>query len=546
MKHQTISRLFLRSLLPVILTACGWNKPAATPTIPLPTSTTASTLSVIPTQTATRPPTTLPTLPVERRGNIQPWPTSTPEEQGMDSAKLAAMLRAVRKDGRNIHSILVARHGVLVLEVYFPPFDRETPHNLYSCTKSVTSAAVGLAQRDGLITSINSSASSYFPDVTLDDKDKQAITLKHLLTMSSGLEWSEPLRSGLSDNWAITDSASPADYFFSRPIAAQPGEMFNYNTGGSHLLSMIVADATDETAADYVERALFAPLGIDRYVWQKDTTGHTLGGSGLALAPADMLRFGQLYLQKGAWEGKQILSEEWVEESTQPHISVNNGIKYGYQWWVRSNEIYNALGWGGQQIIILPKQDMVAVFTAGIRDASWNTYDDLLNRYLILAARSNSPLPPNPTAVSRLKEQIETITLPAAQATPGLPPMAKKISGKTYVDLNGSHGWSTFTFTFDRLDVAALELMYGDKSEQFTAMLGLDGLYRVTDTHNYGPIALKGYWKDEKTFVLTQQFLREAERITMEMTFNGDEIKRVSRWTVEDHSEESDAVLLNR
>jgi CubicO group peptidase (beta-lactamase class C family) len=546
MKHQIITRLFIHTLLPVFLTACGLTNSAATPTVPIPTATTPPTLTAVPTQTATQPPTPTPTFPVEQRGKVQQWSTSTPEEHGMDSARLATMLRVIQKDGRNIHSILVARNGVLVLEVYFPPFDRETPHNLYSCTKSVTSTAVGLALRDNLIASIDTPASSFFPDVTLDDEGKQAITLKHLLTMSSGLEWSEPLRSGLSDNWALTDSNSPADYFFNRPVAAQPGEMFNYNTGGSHLLSMIVADAAGVAAVDYVERALLAPLGIDRYMWQKDSTGHTLGGSGLALAPADLLRYGQLYLQRGVWEGEQILPEEWVDESTRPHITTQNGVDYGYQWWVRPNGIYNALGWGGQQVIVLPKQDMVVVFTAGIRDASWSTFDDLLTGYLIPAVRSNSSLAPNPTAVSSLKEQIEIISLPAAKAPGVLSPLANEVSGKTYVDLNGSHGWSTFTFTFDRPDEAVLELMYGDKSEQITALVGMDDIYRVTETLNYGPIALKGYWKDASTFVLTQQFLREAERITMEMTFTGDEVKRVSQWTVEDHSEESDAVLLNR
>ncbi len=487
-----------------------------------------------------------PTLPVELRGTVQPWPVSTPEEQGMDSTRLAAMLQAVRKDGRNIHSILIARHGVVVLEVYFPPFNRETPHNLYSCTKSVTSAAVGLALRDGLVDNLDIPAYTFFPDVTPEDEDRKGITLRHLLTMSSGLEWTEPVRSGLSDNWALTDSASPAEYFFSRPVAAAPGTVFNYNSGASHLLSLVVADVSAMKTADYVAQSLFTPLGIDRYEWLTDANKQTLGGTGLALAPADMLRFGQLYLQKGAWGGEQILLPSWVEESTQPHIDTDFGVKYGFQWWVRPNGIFSALGWGGQEIIIAPKQDMVIVFTAGIRDVSWNTYDDLLNTYILPAARSFSALPPNSAGNAALQNQIREIQNPPVEKTAELPSLAARLNGTTFVDLNGTHGWSAFQFHFDRPDVATLQLMYGDKSEEINALIGLDGQFRVTETSNYGPLAFKGYWKDGKTFVLTQQLLREAERLTMELTFEGNKINRITDWTVENHREESDAEFLGK
>lgn len=490
-------------------------------------------------------PSPAPTFPVELRGTVQPWPSSTPEEQGMDSYRLAAMLQAVQKDGRNIHSILIARHGVMVLEAYFHPFNRETPHNLYSCTKSVTSAAVGLALRDGLISSLDTPAYTFFPDINLEEESKKDITLRHLLTMTSGLEWIEPLRSGLSDNWALTDSESPTAYFFSRPVTAAPGSVFNYNTGGSHLLSLIIAGKTGKTTSDYVSESLFVPLGINRFEWLTDANKQTLGGTGLALAPADMLRLGQLYRQYGAWGDAQIIPREWVEESIRPQINAGAGVRYGYQWWVRPSGVYNALGWGGQQIIIAPKQDMVIVFTAGIRDASWNTYDDLLNTFILPAARSYSALPKNPAGNTALQAQINAVANPTMEQIMDLPPLATRLNRTTFVDLNGTHGWSTFRFHFDRPDVAGIQLMYGEKSEEINAMIGLDGMFRDTETMNYGPVAFRGYWKDEKTFVLTQQFLREAERLTMEMTFNGDKVARVTDWTVEDHREESDAVVLN-
>jgi CubicO group peptidase (beta-lactamase class C family) len=540
----------------IILTACGVTAPSPTAVIPSATAVTAppttvtvvtvSTLAPVMKPTSTLPPAAIPSTPPKSTKLVQAWPTSTPEEQGMDSTKLAALLEALQKDERNIHSVLVARHGVMVLEAYFPPFDRETPHNIYSCTKSVTSAAVGLAVRDGLLENLDTPVYTYFPEISVDDAGKKTITLKHLLTMSSGLEWNEPLRSGLNDNWYIFDSESPAEYFFSRPTVTVPGRVFNYNTGGSHLLSMVVQDVAGETTASLVERELFTPLEISRYTWIEDTSGHTMGGTGLALTPGDMLKFGQLYLQYGLWGTDVVLTTNWVKESTSPHMNLAGGVNYGYQWWVRPNGIYNALGWGGQQIIVLPRQDMVVVFTAGIPNPSWNTYDDLLEKYLIPAAVSDKAIPPNLSDISALQEQLQAIANPPPKTPNALPPLAKEISGKTYIDLNGTHGWSTFAFTFNGTNEAGLDLMYGNKSEQIPARVGLDGLYRVTPTQNYGPIALKGYWKDGTTFVVTQQFLMEAERITMEMTFSGDKVKRVSRWTVENHREESDAVLLNK
>ncbi len=462
----------------------------------------------------------------------------------MDPSRLAGLLEAIQSGDRNIHSVLVARHGTMVLEAYFPPFDRETPHNMYSCTKSVTSAAVGLCMRDERIDSLNTPIYTYFPDVQLDNENRKAITIYHLLTMSSGLEWSEPLRSGLNDNWYIFDSDNPAEYFLSRPTVTVPGRLFNYNTGGSHLLSMIVQEEAGESMADLVERELFTPLGITRYEWIEDTSGHTIGGTGLALAPADMLRFGQLYLQYGLWGTDVVLTTDWVRESTRSHMELAGGVNYGYQWWVRSNGVYNALGWGGQQIIVIPKQDMVVVFTAGIRDASWNTYDDLLETYIIPSAVSNTTLPPDPSGTAQLKEQLLAVADEEPVTPSILPSTAHKVSGKTYVDLNGTHGWSTFTFDFSRSDEADLEFVYGEKSEEISARIGLDGIYRVSPTKHFGPVAFKGRWIDENTFELTQQFLMEAERVEMELTFLEDGIKRVSRFPVVNHTEESDAVLL--
>jgi CubicO group peptidase (beta-lactamase class C family) len=474
------------------------------------------------------------------------WPVSTPEEQGMDSARLAAMLTQIQADNRNIHSLLIARHGTLVLEAYFHPFNRETPHNLYSCTKSVTSALMGIVVDKGLVSNLDTPAYILFPDVSVDSPDKEAITIRHLLTMSSGIEWIEPLRSGLNDTWSFIEADSPPQYFFDRALATPPGNVFNYNTGGSHLLSMIMQNASGMTTEEFARQNLFEPLGIQDVRWEKDAHGYTTGGTGLALLPEDMVKIGQLYLQQGKWNGRQILPSTWVKESTKSHIPISPGINYGYQWWVRPNGTFNALGWGGQEIIVVPAQDLVVVVTAGLRDAAWNSYDDLLKTSIVPSIRSQHRINPNQAGYQLLQDRLEAIAHPAPEIPSTSPTIVEKINGREYVDLNGTHGWSTFTFHFDGSNTAGLDLLYGTKSEEIKAIIGLDGLYRVTKTENFGPVAFKGYWKDTSTFVLTQQFLREAERLTMTLTFTDEGINRHAEWTVEDHNEDSEAVFLYR
>lgn len=472
------------------------------------------------------------------------WPVSTPEAQGMDSATLAGIIDQVQKDGRNIHSILIARHGKLVFSAYFAPFNRETPHNIYSCTKSVTSALTGIALDKGLIQGINTPVSTLFPETVLDSPEKEQITLRHLLTMSSGIEWTEPLRSGLSDIWSFSESDSPPQYFFDRALINPPGKVFNYNTGGSHLLSMIIQNSAGMTMEEFARDNLFEPIGISDYTWGKDNLGFTTGGTGLALRSEDMLKLGQLFLQNGVWENKQVIPTNWVKDSTSSQIKIGPGINYGYQWWVRPNGMFNALGWGGQQIIVSPAQDLVIVFTSGIRDAGWNTYDDLIKTHILPSIRSNHALTVNNMAASRLNEKINAISKPPTQIPSAATTSLSKINGIEYVDLNGTHGWSTFTFNFDSQNEGGMTLVYGDKSEEINARIGLDGLFRVNETKNYGPVAFKGYWKSDREFALTQQFLKEAEQLTMVLKFTDSGIIRNTEWTVEDHNEISEAVPL--
>jgi len=545
MKAHVLLLLFLLA----VFTACSWfvpgeqtvpdllstsAPPTATGTIvpftPLPTS------SPIPTATITLSP--APSLTAQPTWE---WPRSSPEEQGLSSDRLAAMLEAIRQEYRKIHSVLVIRHGVLVLEAYPYPFNAQTRHGVYSVTKSITSALVGIAIGDELLSGVDTPVITYFPSVILDYDRKKDILVENLLAMNSGIEWSEPQHSGLSDLWAINEAENPAQYFFDRALVEEPGTVYNYNSGGSHLLSMMVQEVSGETAADFAAQRLFAPLGISDFSWQEDFTGHSQGGTGLELLPVDMAKIGQLYLDGGQWQGNQILPADWVSDSMRVHSVYSPDVSYGYQWWLRAQGDVYALGWGGQQIRIFPEQDMVVVFTAGMSGTGM-LHDDLVDTYLIPAVVAHEPLPAKVQAQTRREAAIETFSSPQTWPSSPLPAMAAEIDGKQWL-VTGVGTWSIFSFHFLSESEAQMDLTI--EGDPMPLMVGLDGIMRVTDTRDYGPIAMVGYWESDDTFAVVQQNLREADRRLTHLQFRDDEtVGMFIEWFVEPYQEESEAVLL--
>ena len=499
--------------------------PPGSPTVPVPTRIILASPSPIPTATLTAQP-------------AFAWPRSTPEEQGVSSATLAAMLEKIQQENRPIHSILVIRHGVLVLEAYAHPFDAQTRHGVYSVTKSVTSALVGIAQAGGKL-AVDAPVIDSFPSIEPDDPRKKSIRIENLLAMNSGIEWTEPLYSGLNDHWSILEADDPARYFFERALIEEPGAVFNYNSGGSHLLSILVQNATGQPAVDFAAANLFSPLGIRDFGWLDDFTGHTQGGTGLELLPVDMAKIGQVYLNGGKWQGRQIVPAEWVKTSTRAHSAPSTGMGYGYQWWIRPQGDYYALGWGGQQIRVFPEKDMLAVISAGM-SGEGILHNDLVDTYLLPAATSNNALAANPQAKTRLDTAVRALATPRKGTSAALSPLAREVDGKQWL-VTGMGNWSMFTLHFSDNTTARLELEL-DK-DPVTLSVGLDGVYRVTGTPDYGPIAMRGYWEAPDTFVLEQQNLREADRRTTRLQFAGNDVKLFSQWFVEPHQEESEAVL---
>lgn len=293
------------------------------------------------------------------------WGVSTPGAQGMDSATIARGFEHVarNREFRNATSLLVVRNGALVAEAYVRGARRDTRHDTRSVTKSVTSLVLGIAIADGTIRDVHQPLSDFYPEYLGPGTDarKRAITLEDLLTMRSGLRWSEH-EHGDRDPLGMYRSMNSIPYVLHFPASEIPGRGFRYSTGNSQLLAGAIRRGTGKTPFELARERIFGPLGITGAQWATHADGNSYGGVRLRLTSRDMAKLGQLTLQNGAWKGRQLVPAEWIAASTRPH-SVSAHGPYGYHWWVRPDG-YAAQGFGGQYIYVIPAHRLVIVLTA--------------------------------------------------------------------------------------------------------------------------------------------------------------------------------------
>jgi CubicO group peptidase (beta-lactamase class C family) len=298
--------------------------------------------------------------------------------------------------------VLVYRRGDLLLEEYFPgtkrwdgafyEFDRSVLHDVFSVTKSFTSAAVGIAIEEGHIQGVDQPVVEFFPELTSlgGNLEDGSLQIQHLLSMSAGIEWNEldvAYDTPTNDHSRMNASEDQIRYVFERPTAAAPGTSFTYNSGLSMTLGEIVARATGEPLPEYLQSRLFGSLGVTDLFWYEYPSGITHAGGGLQLHPRDLVKFGVLYLDGGLWSGDRLLPEGWVEASTSAQVPDE---AYGYQWWLdswivsgRTVEGYSAVGLGGQFIFVVPELELVAVFTSNNDGDEMFLPMTLMRRYVL-------------------------------------------------------------------------------------------------------------------------------------------------------------------
>ena len=273
-----------------------------------------------------------------------------------------------------VKGCIIKQYDDIVLEYYKNDKIRESKQVINSCTKSVVSALLGICLEKGFIENLDVTIDKYFFEYLQGEKNegKRNITISHLLTMTDGIDWPE---SGEWDCFAnMKNSKDMAAYVLDKDLIREPGKQMNYNSGASQLLAEIIAISTGMPLVELAKQELFAPLGIGDFTWW-ESNGHALAGSGIKMLMGDMLKFGELYLNGGVYEGQRILSEKWVQETFIPRHTSYDMREYGYHWWYTSMlcdgekvDINFALGYGGQYIIVVPKWDMVIVVTSDLKD----------------------------------------------------------------------------------------------------------------------------------------------------------------------------------
>ncbi|MFA1819594.1 serine hydrolase domain-containing protein [Virgibacillus oceani] len=465
---------------------------------------------------------------------------SIPEIQGVPSKSIISFLDSIKREKIELHSLMLVRNGNIIAEGAWSPYDLNKKHEMFSITKSITSTAVGFAIEENIL-SLDDKVVSFFPEYSDLDMDEKmsTMTVRHLLTMTSGYIENIPGSTELSQI-----EGSWVKEFLELPLTYEPGTKFVYNSASSHILSAIVSKVTKQNLSEYLEPRLFGPLNIKGYTWDTDLEGNNTGGWGMRLKTEDVAKFGQFYLQKGIWEGKQLLSQDYIEQASSFQVSsthhsddVDTQQGYGFQFWRSRYGAYRAVGMFGQICIVLPQQNAVFVVTSGterkqeILDIFWKTvYPNFISGKLTESTQEKK----------YLEMRLNNLTLFPKQPHSSSP-KENKVSGKQYrmkanadnvhfVEFNFSYNSCLFKLV-DNTGEHQIECGLESWIEQKTTMPGatLHLLQQPADL----PVKARGFWKDETTFVMTWTFFQMSFTDTITCCFEGHQL--ILMRSVNDH-----------
>ncbi len=443
---------------------------------------------------------------------------STPEEQGISSEAILTLIEKFENEIDAIHSLMILRHGKLISQAWWDPYGPQIPHVMHSLSKSFTSTAIGLAVDEGLL-SLNDLVISFFPDETPAEPGWQwkEMRIRDLLTMNTG-HTKEPMALG-EENWV--------KFFLESEVELMPGTHFRYNSMATYMLSAIIQKVTGEKLVDFLEPRLFQALQINKPHWDTCPMGINTGGWGLRVVTEDIAKLGQLYLQKGVWEGKQILSEAWVDMATTKQVS--NGSNpdndwaqgYGFQFWMCRHNCYRGDGAMGQFCIVIPEHDAVVAITSGADDMAgimqlvWD---------ILLPAMKPESLPPEEEKYSRLLQKTSSLKLKPVVGEE-TSPISKQVSRKAYIlDENGA-GVKSISFQLHKGEHQMIMEM--DQGEE-TVRIATDG-YVKGELHDHMPytlttlkkIAVSGAWIAPGEYRMRAYLYESPARITYSFTFDG-------------------------
>jgi CubicO group peptidase (beta-lactamase class C family) len=448
-------------------------------------------------------------------------PRSTPEEQGISSSAILSFVDGAEQKVDAVHSFMIVRHGHVVSEGWWAPYAADEPHVLYSLSKSFTSTAVGLAIAEGKL-SLDDTLLKIFPEEApaSPSKNLSSMRVRDLLRMSSG-QTAEDIKG-----FPFTGKADLVRTFLEYPVPDIPGTHFVYNTPGTYMLSAIVQKVTGQTVRDYLQTRLFEPLGIAKPRWDESAQGVSFGGYGLNLRTEDIARFGQLYLQKGQWQGRQLLPQAWVEEATSlqtakgsdPTSDWNQG--YGYQFWRCRHGFFRGDGAFGQFCIVMPQYDAVVAVTSGTGDMQ-SVMNLIWDR--IVPAMGVAALPADPESDGKLSARLAGLSL-RKQAGQATSPMAGSVTGKTFTfPENGQHIEALSLRAAGNGANAVLTLRIAGADQHIEC--GQDSWAKgsmTLDTGEVVPVAASAAWSSEDTLSVTVVLYQTPFSTEYDVRYTGD------------------------
>ena len=449
------------------------------------------------------------------------WRTAEPESQGVDARLLTTAIDQVVEQRLGVHSILVIRHGYAVFHADFYPYSSDTPHDLASVTKSITSAVAGIAVGKKLIR-MGQPLLPFFPGERPANPDPRAerITVGNAVHMESGFDCG--YLPGEQELERMKHSPDFVRFALSLPMRYDPGTHASYCSPEYHLLGSLIAAAVHEPELDFARQNLFEPLGIHTVIWAADAQGRTHGWGDSHLFPEDLAKIGYLYLHGGQWDGRQIVPRDWVAASIVPPPGGSGdpgGL--GYLWHVVQGPEglqFGGSGRGGQSLIVWPDLDTVVVILAGGNPGQ-------MARTIRQAIHSDGPLAPNPEADRRLQARAaQSAREPQPEPTPEMPALAARISGVVYDFPVNASRLASLSLEFVPPGDARVTVQY--QGESFTFPVGLDGRYRRGP---YGPFHLlagaMGKWSSADEFLLDLNFVANVNHYTLRLRFDGDRLE---------------------
>ena len=462
------------------------------------------------------------------------FPRSAPEAQGISSQAILDFVEQAEQTIDALHSVMIVRHGTVVAEGWWSPYAADEPHMMFSLSKSFTSTAVGLAAAEGKL-GLDDTVLSFFPEQAPAERSAnlEAMRVRDLLTMTAG-HHQEAIQ-----NFPYRSEDDLVAKFLALPVAHKPGTFFVYNTPASYMLSAIVQKVTGQTVLDYLGPRLFAPLGIADPAWEASRQGVSMGGFGLSIRTEDIARFGQLYLQRGLWHGRQLVPAAWVDEATARQTS--NGSSpasdweqgYGYQFWRSRHGFYRGDGAHGQFCLVLPQHDTVIAITSGTRDMG-SVMNLVWDR--LVPALGGAPLPPDQAAQRALTARLATLTLPPVRGVrPDATALAAASRRYTFGDNGSSIEWLSVEPAAAH-DGQTIALRIGGVEQRVSARAGVwekgvwaeapragtPSVITAVDQGRGEPMAASGAWSAGDTYVLKIARYRTPFVTTYRLRFSGD------------------------